>query len=67
MCRPYSKQRHLLKGNESEVVRDKHVSVQWVVLLFSVFGLFPDERWKNIYFQEISANDRKHLAYNGYQ
>jgi len=50
MCRPYSKQRHLLKGNESEVVRDKHLSVQWVVLLFSVFGLFPDERLQKYIF-----------------
>jgi len=35
--RPYSKQSLIFNENESEAVRDRHISLQWVAQLFNVF------------------------------
>jgi len=44
---------------ESEDVRDRHASLQWVALLFKVFlDCFADETLQNIYFQEISVDKK---------
>jgi len=46
--------------NESEAVRDRHSSLQWVVLLFTVFlDSSADETLQNISPREISVDKKK--------
>jgi len=46
--------------NESEAVRDRHSSLQWVELLFTVFlDSSADETLQNISPREISVDKKK--------